>query len=68
LIGAIRRECLGYLVVFGEAHLRRILAPYAAYYNELHTHLRLAARSYRLFGHGHADAELAEALHHAQIA
>ncbi len=28
-------------VVFGEAHLRRILRVYAAYYNEVRTHLLL---------------------------
>jgi hypothetical protein len=41
LIGSIRRECLDYIVVFGDAHLRRILAAYAGYYNELQTHLSL---------------------------
>lgn len=41
LIGSIRRECLDHVVVFGEAHLRRILAAYAGYYNELPTHLSL---------------------------
>jgi transposase InsO family protein len=41
LIGSIRRECLDHVVVFGEAHLRRILAAYATYYNELRTHLSL---------------------------
>jgi transposase InsO family protein len=41
LIGSIRRECLDYVVVFGEAHLRRILKVYAAYYNEVRTHLSL---------------------------
>jgi Integrase core domain len=41
LIGSIRRECLDHIVVFGEAHLRRILASYAAYYNEVRTHLAL---------------------------
>ena len=41
LIGSIRRECLDHIVVFGEAHLRRILAAYAVYYNELRTHLSL---------------------------
>jgi transposase InsO family protein len=41
LIGSIRRECLDHIVVFGEAHLRRILAAYAGYYNELRTHLAL---------------------------
>jgi Integrase core domain len=34
LIGTIRRECLDHMIVFGEAHLRRILGRYAAYYNE----------------------------------
>ena len=41
LIGSMRRECLDHVVVFGEAHLRRILATYAAYYNEGRTHLSL---------------------------
>ena len=41
LIGSIRCECLDHIVVFGEAHLRRILAAYAGYYNELRTHLFL---------------------------
>jgi transposase InsO family protein len=40
LIGSIRRECLGHVVVLGEAHLRR--TPYASYYNELRTHRSLA--------------------------
>jgi len=29
LIGSIRRECLDHMIVFGEAHLRRILRSYA---------------------------------------
>jgi transposase InsO family protein len=41
LIGSIRRECLDHIVVFGEAHLRRIPAGYAAYYNNTRTHLSL---------------------------
>ena len=41
LIGSIRRECLDHIVVFGEAHLRRLLAAYALYYNDLRTHLSL---------------------------
>ena len=40
-IGSIRRECLDHIVVFGEAHLRRVLAAYTAYYNEFRTHLSL---------------------------
>lgn len=42
LIGSIRRECLDHVVILGEAHLRRILAMYAGYYNELRTHRSLA--------------------------
>jgi transposase InsO family protein len=38
LIGSIRRECLDHVIVFGEAHLCRILGAYAAYYNESRTH------------------------------
>ena len=41
LIGSIRRECLDHVVVLGEAHLRRILRKYSAYYNELRTHRSL---------------------------
>src|SRR6266446_4467116 len=41
LIGSIRRECLDHVVVFGEAHLRRVLKTYASYYNKVRTHLSL---------------------------
>ena len=41
LIGTMRRECLDQIVVFGEAHLRRVLSAYAAYYNQTRTHLAL---------------------------
>jgi integrase-like protein len=41
LIGTVRRECLDGMLVFGEAHLRQILSSYAAYYNEVRTHLGL---------------------------
>ncbi len=41
LIGSIRRECLDHVVVFGDAHLRRILAAYTGYYNAFRTHLSL---------------------------
>jgi transposase InsO family protein len=41
LIGSIRRECLDHVVVFGEAHPRRIVKAYASYYNEVRTHLAL---------------------------
>src|SRR5215468_530794 len=41
LIGTVRRECLDRMLIFGEAHLRKILSSYAAYYNEVRTHLAL---------------------------
>jgi transposase InsO family protein len=41
LIGTIRRECLDHVIVFGEAHLGRILSRYAAYYNESRIHRSL---------------------------
>jgi transposase InsO family protein len=41
LIGTLRRECLDQVVIFGEAHLRRILSAYAAYYNRARPHLAL---------------------------
>jgi transposase InsO family protein len=34
LIGTLRRACLDHVLIFGEAHLRRILCAYAAYYNQ----------------------------------
>ena len=39
LIGTLRRECLDRMLIFGEAHLRRVLASYTAYYNHARTHL-----------------------------
>ena len=41
LIGTLRFECLDQMVSFGEAHLRRILSGYAAYYNPARTRLAL---------------------------
>jgi transposase InsO family protein len=41
LIGTLRRECLDQMVIFSEAHLRRILSAYVAYYNQTRPHLAL---------------------------
>ena len=41
LIGTVRRECLDRVLIFSEAHLRQTLHSYAAYYNEVRTHLAL---------------------------
>ena len=42
LIGSIRRDCLDYVVVFDERHLRHLLESYQRYYNEARTHLSLS--------------------------
>jgi putative transposase len=42
IIGSIRRECLGHLIVLSENHLRRILKTYFEYYHRSRTHLSLA--------------------------
>jgi integrase-like protein len=41
LIGSIRCECLDHIIVFGEAHLRRVLRSNACYYNDIRTHRSL---------------------------
>jgi hypothetical protein len=41
VIGSIRRECLDHVIVLGEAHLRRLLSAYVAYYHRSRTHLGL---------------------------
>jgi transposase InsO family protein len=41
LIGSIHRECTDHVIVFGEAHLRRVLKSYATYYNAARTHRSL---------------------------
>jgi putative transposase len=41
LIGSIRRECLDHLIVFGEAHLKRVLASYFCYYHKARCHRAL---------------------------
>ena len=41
LIGTIRRDCLDHMLIFGEQHLRRVLALYALYYNGTRTHPRI---------------------------
>src|SRR5712671_6930282 len=39
VIGSLRRECLDYIVIFNERHLRRVLSRYIDYYHQTRTHL-----------------------------
>jgi putative transposase len=41
LIGSIRHECLDYVIVLNEWHLRRILTSYFSYYHPWRTHRAL---------------------------
>jgi putative transposase len=41
IIGSIRRECLDYVVIFNESHLRRVLSSYFRYYHNSRTHIAL---------------------------
>jgi transposase InsO family protein len=41
LIGSIRRECLDHVIVFGEAHLKRVLGSYFSYYHGARCHRSL---------------------------
>jgi putative transposase len=41
LIGSIRRECLDYIIIFNERHLRRVLSSYFPYHHDARTHLSL---------------------------
>jgi putative transposase len=41
LIGSIRRECLDHMIIFNEAHLKRILSTYFDYYHPSRIHQSL---------------------------
>src|SRR5206468_7246151 len=41
LVGTIRRECLDFLIPFGERHLRRILLEWVTHYNQGRPHKSL---------------------------
>ncbi len=45
VIGSIRRECLDHFMVLNEAHLRRLLRAYFAYYNTARPHQALDGNS-----------------------
>jgi transposase InsO family protein len=37
-LGSVRRECLDHLLILSEAHLRRVLLTYVAYFNRARPH------------------------------
>jgi transposase InsO family protein len=41
-LGSVRRECLDHLLILGEAHLRRALRAYVAYFNDARPHQGIA--------------------------
>jgi len=41
LVGTIRRECLDFLIPFGERHLKQILTHWVTYYNHARVHTSL---------------------------
>src|SRR5664280_2649346 len=44
LLGSVRRECLDHMLILNEAHLRRVLREYVAYYNADRPHQGLQQR------------------------
>jgi putative transposase len=44
LVGTLRRELLDRVLIFGEAHLRTVLAAYQAHYNTARPHQGIAQR------------------------
>ena len=43
-LGSVRRECLDHVLVLGEAHLRRTLREYVAYFNRARPHQGIQQR------------------------
>ena len=41
IIGSMRRDCLDHVIIFNEAHLRRVLSCHFRYYHRSRTHLSL---------------------------
>jgi transposase InsO family protein len=40
-LGSVRRDCLDHLLILGEAHLRRVVCEYVAYFNTARPHKAL---------------------------
>ena len=59
VIGSIRRDCLDYVIILNERHLRRILREYFSYYHTCRTHLSLNKDP--------PDSRAAESVEHGNI-
>ena len=44
-VGSVRAECLDYLLIVNEAHLRHVLTGYVAHYNQARPHQGIAQRA-----------------------
>ena len=64
LIGTVHRECLDRMLIFGEAHLRRVLSEHATYYNEVRTQDTPMGRAVQRSGNIIAIPILSELHHH----
>ncbi|MBF6557499.1 MAG: transposase [Acidimicrobiales bacterium] len=49
-VGTVRRECTDRLLIFGRTHLERVLAEYAAHYNDHRPHRSLDQQAPRTLG------------------
>ena len=45
MLGSIRRECLDYVIILNERHLRKTLSSYFDYYNRWRVHRTLEVDS-----------------------
>ena len=45
LLGSVRRVCLDHLLILNEAHVRRVLREYVAYFNTARPHQGLVQRT-----------------------
>jgi putative transposase len=44
-VGSLRRECLDYVFIFNERHLRAVLAEYVQYFNRWRPHRAIGQRA-----------------------
>jgi putative transposase len=72
VIGSIRRECLGHVVVIGERHLMKIVSEYVAHYDSSRTPISLGRdapepRSVQPLSQGRVVVSRVGGLHHEYV-